>query len=131
MPRNNTASPVNNAVKVNNVSKVLSSGAEVQTTDNPGFQKLSINVTTKANCGYIKEGTFTKLGENLDSSCTDVFTKLNGNFDHIKQENMQRTFIKLEPTEEGFIKLGNLLLIFPGGSYTYLIVNSQIILLMF
>lgn len=108
MPKNNSTYSTNEAsTKVNNVSKALNSGAEVQTSDNPGFQKLSINVSAKSSPGFMKEATFTKLGENLDSSCNDVFTKFNGNYDQIKLENLERTFIKLEPTEEGFIKLGN------------------------
>ncbi|XP_003424758.1 uncharacterized protein LOC100679300 isoform X2 [Nasonia vitripennis] len=108
IPKNNSAFSTNEvSTKVNNVSKGLNSGAEIQTTDNPGFQKLSINVSAKSSPGFMKEATFTKLGENLDSSCNDVFTKFNGNYDQNKLENLERTFIKLEPTEEGFIKLEN------------------------
>ncbi|XP_058808370.1 uncharacterized protein LOC131673977 [Phymastichus coffea] len=107
VPRNNCSNSLNDVTKVNNVSKVLNSGAEVQTTDNPGFQKLSINVASNNSSSFLKEGEFTKLGDSLDSSCTDVFTKLNGSYEQAKMDNMQNTFIKLEPTEDGFIKLGN------------------------
>ncbi|XP_011496928.1 PREDICTED: uncharacterized protein LOC105361448 isoform X2 [Ceratosolen solmsi marchali] len=102
-----TLMPRNNSSPVNDVSKVLTSGAEVETTDNPGFQKLNINISSTPNSSFMNEVTFTKLGENLDSSCTDVFTKLNGNYDQTKVDNLPRAFIKLEPTEEGFIKLEN------------------------
>ncbi|XP_014205528.1 uncharacterized protein LOC106637311 isoform X2 [Copidosoma floridanum] len=86
---------------------VLSSGVEINTTDTPGFQKLSINAETRANLNFVKEGAFTKLGDSLEPVCNDVFTKFNGNFNQSKMKGMQRTFIKLEPTEEGFIKLEN------------------------
>ncbi|XP_017882060.1 uncharacterized protein LOC108626108 isoform X2 [Ceratina calcarata] len=102
-------SPVNHVEngKSNSVSKLLISNPEIQSqiSDNPGFQK--VDITPPKGSSYQKieshKEDFGKLGNNLGPS---NFCKVNDNFEQSKMNHME-AFIKLEPTEQGFVKLEN------------------------
>ncbi|XP_046749044.1 uncharacterized protein LOC124412890 [Diprion similis] len=109
MPRN--PSPVDSAEtnKTDNMSKLLISNPEIQNqiSDSSGFQKIDIN-TSKVP-GYQKIDTlsqsFQKLGDTLEASnCTQVFAKVEGNFQH-KIEHLNQAFVKLEPLDSALGKL--------------------------
>ncbi|KOX78127.1 hypothetical protein WN51_09486 [Melipona quadrifasciata] len=103
-------SPVNNSEsnKSNNVSKLLISNPEIQNqiSDNPGFQKIDITLPKVSNFQKTEshKENFTKLGTDLESSNV---CKVDDNYEQSKIEHMEQAFIKLEPTEQGFVKLGN------------------------
>ncbi|KAK1132286.1 hypothetical protein K0M31_016406 [Melipona bicolor] len=103
-------SPVNNSEsnKSNNVSKLLISNPEIQNqiSDNPGFQKIDITLPKVPNFQKTEshKENFTKLGTGLESSNV---CKVDDNYEQSKIEHMEQAFIKLEPTEQGFVKLGN------------------------
>lgn len=103
-------SPVNNSEnnKSNNVSKLLISNPEIQNqiSDNPGFQKIDITLPKVSNFQKTEshKENYTKLGTGLGSS---NFCKVDDNYEQSKIQHMEQVFIKLEPTEQGFVKLGN------------------------
>ncbi|KAK0163186.1 hypothetical protein PV327_006894 [Microctonus hyperodae] len=105
MPRSSSPATAESC-KPNNVSKLLISNTEIQSqiSDNPGFQKIDINNS--------KNSTFKKLSEinsGLDvSNCSSsVFPKLENHYEQSKIGSMPQAFIKLEPMQQGFVKLKN------------------------
>lgn len=111
MPRN--PSPVNTTKtnKMSNISKLLISSPEIQNqiSESSGFQKIDINTTTKVS-GFQKlealKDSYAKLGENLEhTSCSQVFAKLDNNYEQSKLEPLEQAFIKLKPMDQSFTKL--------------------------
>ncbi|XP_063993935.1 uncharacterized protein LOC135171380 [Diachasmimorpha longicaudata] len=86
MPRNSSPSGEGNK----HVSKLLISSPQIQRemSDNPGFQKVDFNGS--------KSPTFKKIE---GTNGLDLFAQ--------KVENSSQGFIKLEPIQQNFIKLGN------------------------
>ncbi|CAK9816541.1 Zinc finger protein 839 [Anthophora plagiata] len=103
-------SPANNTEnnKPNNMSKLLISSPEIQNqiSDNPGFQKVDIISPKISNYQKTesRKENFAKLGNNLGSS---NFCKVEDNYEQPKIQHIDQAFIKLEPTEQGFVKLEN------------------------
>ncbi|XP_076661511.1 uncharacterized protein LOC143365321 [Halictus rubicundus] len=85
--------------KTNNVSKLLISNPEIQSqiSDTPGFQKVDITSPKVSNYQKTEshKENFTKIGNGLGSTYCKV------------EDNLEEAFIKLESTEQTFVKLEN------------------------
>ncbi|KAG7200314.1 hypothetical protein KM043_017778 [Ampulex compressa] len=95
--------------KTNNMSKLLISNPEIQNqmSEASSFQKIDVNAS-KVSSFQKAEGRkeeFRKVVDNGASNCSQVYCKVENNYEPTKVNHIEQAFIKLEPMEQGFVKL--------------------------